>query len=167
MIRPNVVREEWKNTSRNPDPQYMATAAYMLRAAGYYVVSVADLEPGEERLDAPEPASDESYHRGEYGIEQLFELMEHAAVVVGGVGFILPVAIAYGTPLIIIGGGNGGHNAPERLVGHGMDGSKARFIMPDDYCRCLSYDHDCPKHISAFEAKFAVALDEVTGGVTA
>ena len=159
VVRPNVVRKEWENSSRNPNPNYLATAVELLKRT-HYVVSVADLKSGEEWIEGPFPEANVCSHRGELTVELLLALIENADVVTGGVGFILPVAVAYGTPAIIIAGGNGGHNAPERLVGWGMDGSCVRWIMPDNYCRCLSYDHDCPKDISDFEEKFEAALGE-------
>lgn len=160
VVRPVVVRTEWENISRNPDPKYVFDAVELLKAGGYQVVAIADLEEGSEWIEEPSPNAD-SWYMGE-PVETVMSLIELADVVVGGVGFILPVAIAYGTPLITIGGGNGGHNAPERLVGYGMDGSKAGWLLPDDYCRCLSYDHECPKHISDFPARFVQVLEEVT-----
>ena len=158
VVRPNVVRKEWENPARNPDPRYLAKAVELLKRS-HFVISVADVSDGEEWIDGPLSDADHVSHQGELSVERLFALIEHADVVVGGVGFILPVAISYGTPAIIIGGGNGGHNAPERLVGYGMDGSRVRWIMPDDYCRCLAYEHDCAKDISDFEVWFVTALD--------
>lgn len=47
VIRPATVRKEWANPARNPDPKYLADAARELRKH-FYVVSLADLEEGEE-----------------------------------------------------------------------------------------------------------------------
>ena len=169
VVRPNMVRAEWENPSRNPKATYITKAREILQRT-HYVVSVAYVEKGEEWIaqdfeefwaDQQVSEADVLLHHGQLTIERLLALIENADVVVGGVGFILPVAVAYATPVLIIGGGNGGHNAPERLVGYGMDAFRVRWIMPDDYCRCLSYDHKCPKDISDFEGRFTAALAEL------
>lgn len=54
VIRPATVRKEWANPARNPDPKYLAEAARELRKH-FYVVSLADLEKGEEWLVGEPP----------------------------------------------------------------------------------------------------------------
>ena len=161
VIRPVSVRTEWSNPARNPDPAYVAEAARILRAAGFRVVCVADLAPGAETLVGEMPEADVYLTRGELAQPDLFALIRHAAVVVGGVGWIVPVALAYGTPAVIIGGGLGQFNRPDRLVDPRIDGSAMRFILPTPYCMCRIPRHQCPRVIPVFAEKFQAALLEV------
>lgn len=162
VLRPVTFRTEWKNAARSPRPQYIEEAATELRRAGYHVVLVADVAPPAEVLEGNLPEADEVYLRGELAMPQLFALIQHAAVVVGGSGFIIPVSIAFGTPLVVISGGQGGHNAPERVTDPRMDLSRVRFVLPDRFCRCTNPRHDCDKVISGFAERFSSALAEAT-----
>lgn len=156
-IRPATVRKEWANIARNPLPEYISIAAQILKSHGFNVVSVADLQDDAEWADQM-PVCDLAYNHGELPFKRLMGLIQGAAVVVGGVGWIVPAAIAAGVPLITILGGQGGHNAPEKITGPPMDLSKARWIYPDNYCRCSDMLHQCDKEISYFDFKFREAL---------
>lgn len=168
VLRPVTTRAEWSNTARAPLPEYITQAAVVLRAAGFHVVAVADVDPPHEWLEGELPAADEYYLRGELLPRQLLALIQHAAVVVGGSGFIVPVAIAAGTPLVVISGGQGGHNAPERLTDPRMDLSRTRFVMPDRFCMCVKKaGRCCDKRIAAFPQRFRHALMAVTAAARA
>ena len=160
VVRPVTVRSEWTNIARNPYPEYVCEASEILRAKGYRVVSVADLQDGAEWAEQL-PDFDEAYHSGELSFEQLMGLVQGASVVVGGVGWIVPATIAAGVALITILGGHGGHNAPEKITGASMDLSKAHWIYPDNFCRCSNMLHDCDKTITNFRQKFEDALNAV------
>jgi hypothetical protein len=160
VIRPATVRKEWANPARNPDPKYIAAAARKLRK-NFYVVSLADLEAGEEWLVGETPEADLYLHAGELSLTQTLALVEHAAVVVSGVGWALPVAICYQTPVFIIQGGCGAHNAPHIVTDPGMDLSRVGWAQPDEYCMCASMVHDCSKHISGFNKKIKGWLNEI------
>lgn len=162
VVRPVSVRREWENTARNPDPSYVSRAAAMLREAGYRVVCVADLDERQERLVGELPEADRYWIRGELSTRELMALVASASVVVGGVGWIVPTALAYRTPAVIIGGGLGAHNAPHLLVDRRIDGSRMRFLLPEPYCTCRDKAHACPKTIPDFESRFRAALWEVT-----
>lgn len=161
VIRPVTVRQEWRNRARNPDPRYVWLAARILRARGWHTVSVADVEPPAETLLGDPPVCDQVFHRGELTVKPLLSLVQHADLVVGGVGWIVPAAIAAGTPLIAIGGGMGWHNGPEKVTDPRMDLSRTRFILPDPYCRCKNVSHDCNKRIPGFRTRFERALETV------
>lgn len=161
LIRPVSLRVEWLNRARNPRADYVATAADMLREAGYTVVSVADIDGKYEYAIDPLPEADVVWNKGERTVEELMALVENAAVVVGGVGWIVPACMAYGTPAVVIGGGNGAHNAPEVVTDPRVDCSRMRFILPDNYCRCSTPKHGCNKVIRDFDAQFAAALDSL------
>ncbi|WP_447867201.1 hypothetical protein [Rahnella bonaserana] len=160
VIRPATVRSEWRSDSRNPDPDYLLQASQILRK-NFFVVSVADLQDGEEWLVGDEPEADLKLHAGELSIKELMRLVEHAAVVVSPVGWALPAAIAYKTPVYVVAGGRGAHNAPEVVTDPRMDLHRVGWAIPDNYCRCEAWDHHCDKRISNFESKFEAWLNEV------
>lgn len=163
VVRPVTVRSEWVNVSRNPDPVYVERAAQILADAGFHVVSIADIDPDREDLIGNPLFCHERYDHGELALEPLLSLMQSATVVVGAVGFVVPMCLAMGTPLICIQGGNGGHNAPELIVDPRVRSDHIRFLMPDNYCRCAKNNHPCSKSISFFPRKFIQALDAVGG----
>lgn len=165
VVRPVTVRKEWKNPARNPDPRYVAAAAAALRAAGWFVVSVADVDPPAEAYIGDPPVVDARYDRGELEPAELIALVRHADLAVGGIGWIVPMAIATRTPLVAICGGKGAHNAPEKVTdARRMDLSRTRFLLPDPYCRCDRQNHLCNKAIPDFDAKFSTAVARVTSG---
>lgn len=160
VIRPATVRKEWRSDSRNPDPEYLIQATSILRKH-FYLISVADLIPDEEWPVGNLPPADLRLHSGQLDVTGLMRLIEHAAVVVTPVGWALPAAIAYQTPVYVIAGGRGAHNAPEIITDPSMDLSRVGWAIPDNYCRCADWDHQCDKHISNFGTKFEAWLNEV------
>lgn len=161
VVRPSTLRREWLNPARAPASAYLAQAAAVLRDRGYFVVSVADLAPGEEWLEPPEPPADLYLHHGELRVLELLSLVRHAAVVVGGVGWVVPAAIASQTPLYCVLGGQGGHNAPERITDPStMNLSRIGWAIPDQFCRCSLKTHSCSKHITGFEEGFKTWLHQ-------
>ena len=63
-------------------------------------------------------------------------------------------AIALGTPTFVVLGGNGGMNAPDRLIDRRMDASMLGFAMPDRFCRCMDMRHTCDKTNSNLMAQW-------------
>jgi hypothetical protein len=154
VVRPVTHRTEWLAQSRSPDPSYVAQAADILREMGYLVVSVADLEEGKEWAELPLPYADVQYHKGELNVRQLLALIQNASVVVGGVGWIVPAAIAAKVPAWIIHGGQGGFNSKEGITDPCMDLSRIEFVVPDRFCKCYQSNHQCSKTISNHANKF-------------
>lgn len=154
VVRPVTHRKEWLAQSRSPDPKYVAEAADILRDSGYLVVSVADLAEGEEWAESPLPYADVQYHKGELNVRQLLALIQNASAVVGGVGWIVPAAIAAKTPAWIINGGQGGYNSQEKITDPRMDLSRITFARPDNFCHCFQSNHNCRKTISNHADKF-------------
>ena len=147
LVRPATVRREWMAEARNPDPVYLARAAAALR--GHFdVVSVADLQGGAEWLVGTAPAADETYHAGELNLEQLLELVAGAAGVIGGVGWLLPAAIAYRVPMLLLYGGWGHVNGPQHTIDRRMDAGLVEQVFPDRFCPCNDRAHRCDKTIS-------------------
>ena len=160
LIRPVTVRSEWRSDSRNPDPRYVFAASAELMKH-FYVISVADLMPGAEWLVGVPPPAHCRYHHGELSISELLALVRYASVVITPVGWAVPAAIAYHTPLFVIAGGRGGHNAPSVITSAEMDLSRVGWGVPDNYCMCKQWDHDCDKNISYFPRRFKEWLNAV------
>lgn len=162
VVRPVSVRREWINTARNPDPQYIPRSAELLRAAGYKIVVIADLVPGVETVEGEMPVGDIYRTAGELTQPEIFALLKHASVVVGAVGFVVPVCLAYRTPTVIICGGLGAHNAPGIITDPRIDSGAMRFLLPQPYClRCRNPRHACKKAIPNFDARFMTAVAQV------
>lgn len=152
VVRPATVRQEWPAAARNPRPEYLAQAAAAARRRGLRIVSVADLAEGQEWALAPLPDADETYHAGELPLEWLLGLVAGAAGVIGGVGWLLPAALAYRVPMLLIYGGAGGHHGPERILDPRMDTSHIEQALPAAFCRCKDHGHACDKTITDMEA---------------
>ena len=163
LVRPVTVRSEWRADTRNPLPEYVAEAADELRQRGVTVVSVADLEDGAEWAIEPLPPADVQFHRGELPMRQLLALLQGAACVVGGIGWIVPAAIAAHRPAWVVCGGQGGYNSPERITDPSMDLTAMTFAVPDRMCMCMQRSHDCDKRITNHRARFAEWLNGLPG----
>lgn len=160
VVRPVTIRAEWLAASRNPLPEYVSRAAEVMRGKGYKVVSVADLEDGKEWLVRDIPGADICFHHGELGIKQLMSLVQGALAVIGGIGWLVPAAVAYKVPAWVICGGWGKYNSPENLVHSPMDASNLTFAVPDNFCRCAENNHQCDKRISDYDARLASWTNE-------
>ena len=159
LVRPATVRTEWRADTRNPEPRYIAEAAAEMRKRGYQVVSVADLKHGVEWALDPLPAADATYHQGELDTTQLLALLQNAAAVIGGIGWIVPAAIAAKVPAWIICGGQGGFNSPAMITDPCMNLTRLQFAVPDKMCMCTMKQHDCDKRIANHGEKFAAWAD--------
>lgn len=153
VVRPATVRSEWRADTRNPLPEYIAEAIMHASARGYKIISVADLQEGQEWLVGPEPYADVRYHKGELPVEQLLSLVANASAVIGGIGWLVPTALAAKVPAWIICGGQGGYNAPELITPKVQ--SNITFVVPDNFCRCRLKMHNCDKRISDYDSKLA------------
>lgn len=152
VVRPATVRSEWRADTRNPYSEYIWRAAFEAKVRGYWIVSIADLEDGKEWLDGDMPPADERYHKGELPVEQLLALVKGASAVIGGIGWVVPAALAAKVPAWIICGGQGGFNSPKQIC---PDGSTITFAVPDNFCLCRLKQHNCDKRISNYDAKLA------------
>jgi hypothetical protein len=150
LLRPVTVRREWKNTARNPSPSYVYDAVNTLQDQGYSIVSIADIMCNEEWLVGSPRKANVEFHKGELTVKELMTLVKLAHVVIGGVGWLVPAAIAYGTPAWIVLGGNGNNNHPSKIG----EASNITYAMPDNYCMCSNPLHECNKYISDYTTKF-------------
>lgn len=163
VVRPATIRTEWPASSRNPDPHYIAQAAQAAQVAGYAVVCVADIEEGVEDLVGMPPPADIAALHGEFDVDSLMGLVQHAAGVIGGVGWLLPAALAYRTPMLCIWGGWGTMNGPARVLDERIDSSALVQAIPDAFCMCNDRDHHCDKAISNFRRHVDEFLELATG----
>lgn len=171
VVRPVTTRLEWDSRARGCDPEYIQQSIDILKAKGYHVVLLYDVDGDLEQFVGDKPhgmdvdlnsSSEPRFFRAKF----LISLLQEASIVVGPVGWIAPMGYAMKVPTIIIHGGRGGHNHPKVISpGHGYDNVK--HIMPDNYCICdgrKPNGHVCDKHISDFSKKFSERLDAVTVG---
>lgn len=153
VVKPVTARSEWLNTARNPLPEYVCQVSDAL-AATHHVVAIGHLEEGQEWLEGDMPVADDVFMRGELTTMQALSLVASADVVVGGVGWIVPAAIAAQRPAFIILGGQGAHNAPEKITDPRLDLSRIEFAIPDLYCRCSEKTHNCERQITGLMPQF-------------
>jgi hypothetical protein len=150
IYRPLVARPEWRGSMvRNANPDDYAALFAPLREH-FFVVSVADLQPGAEWITGPQLIADVELHHGEAEFETLAALFKRAALVYTSSGFGAILAPAVGTPCVSIVGGYEDGRAHD---------SGARFapllsIEPEKPCRCWTSNCHmrCTKKINIVEA---------------
>ncbi|WP_237929957.1 hypothetical protein [Buttiauxella sp. S19-1] len=162
VIRPTSERVEWHNASRGPLNQYIDDVSRQLAAAGFHVISIADVQEGQEWIPDGEPFAHQKFHHGELSIWEMLALVECADIVLTGACVVMHAALAYGKPMICLQGGNGGNNHHSKVTDpRCMDLSQALFIYPDNYCRCQEMKHQCEKTISNLAEKVQPFIDNV------
>lgn len=159
IVRPVTVRSEWRNESRNCDPAYVREASLQLKERGISVISIADIAEGHEWAVGEMPYADVQFNHGELNVEQMLALVEHAWLVVGPVGWIVPACLAYKTHAMVICGGQGGFNHPEMLTDPDREVPQVRFAVPEPMCKCKEKTHACQKEIPHFGNRFKAYLD--------
>jgi hypothetical protein len=147
FVRPVTVRREWYNAARNPQPQYIAQIVEQLRPT-HHIAIVADLADGAEWLHGPLLTGDSNFIRGELPAVDMLALLAASDIVIGGVGFIVPASIATRRKCFVILGGQGGHNAPDRITDRRLDCSRIGFATPGKFCQCTNMRHNCDKTIA-------------------
>lgn len=161
VVRPVTERREWLNSARNCLPQYIVEAARRARAAGFFLVSIADLSGTDEWAVPPLPEADVLFHRGELMPAELVELVRRSAGVISSSGWPTVMCQATGTPLFNPLGGMGGHNAPEVVTDPRVK-HRIRFVKPRHYCMCNVMQHDCDRAIDddEFDRAWAAFMDD-------
>jgi hypothetical protein len=163
VIRPVTRRAEWDNEARNCLPAYVDEIAGTLKQAGFAVAVIADLKPGAEWLESGNlPPHNAAFTNGEFSVRQLLAIVRDAAVVVGPVGWIVPAAVALGTPAFVILGGQGAHNGPDKITDPRMDLSRLGFAVPQEFCQCSEMRHRCDKRIPDLMTQWARWRSAVT-----
>jgi len=153
IYRPLVERTEWGGcAARNPDHLAYSDLASQ-QADNFFVVSVADLQPGKEWLaDDKGLICDAACHAGELDFETLAALTEMAALVFTSPGFAAVLGQAVGTPTVVVSGGY--EDGTSFAAGAALTPTLA--IAPINACNCFRHDHDCPKEIDMRAATSAM-----------
>ena len=146
FVRPVTLRREWHNAARNPDPKYIADIVETLPS--HCIVTVADLEENVEWLVGPPIRADHAFMCGELKAMDMLALLAASDIVIGGVGWIVPASIALKRHCFVVLGGQGGHNAPDKILDRRLDCSRIGFATPENFCRCTNMRHNCNKIIS-------------------
>lgn len=157
VIRPVTVRSEWPADARNQLPEDLYRVVERLRPH-YRIFSVADLDGQHEWPVGELPYADKRFHKGELEFEPLMELITNAAAVVGGVGWLVPAAVAYQVPMFLMFGGWGLHNGPARIFDPRMETQLIQQVMPQNFCMCASHTHKCDKRIPDLDAQIELFL---------
>lgn len=147
VVRPGTVRTEWIAAARNPDPWLICRVIDELRQ-DFDIISIADLEQGKEYAVEPLPYADQRFHAGELRCEDLMALVQNAAGVVGGVGWLLPAALAYRTPMLLLYGGWGHINGPQHILDDRLPTENLVQVFPDKFCMCNDRLHNCDLKVS-------------------
>lgn len=157
VYRPLVERREWAGAAaRNPNREaYVEVLQAIRHELGAYVVSVADLAPGQEWIVSEDIRADLELHGGELDIRQLCALWRDAGLVYTAPGFGLVLAQAIGTPVVSLFGGY------ERAYSFRDDPLTCK-IEPRDACDCFTHHHRCGQKMDT-RAAIAAALDFVRG----
>lgn len=146
LIRPPTVRRDWRYPARNPKVQYIEWAIDYLKKQGMETFVIASIKNPDEIYDERRPeGADFYFEQGELSVLDMLDLCQVSRVVVGGVGFIVPMCIATGARGVIVHGGCGGLNHPRMIDAPGE--GRCIHVLPKNYCICKKPIHDCDKDI--------------------
>jgi hypothetical protein len=158
FVRPLTVRSEWFNSARNPEPQYILDIVEALRPT-HHIVCVADVAHAAEWFIGVPPNGDSEFIHGELPAMDMLALLAGSDIIIGGMGFIIPAALALKKHCFVVLGGQGGHNAPSRVLDPRLDCSRIGFATPKDFCQCTNMRHNCNKAIPDLMQQFCRFLD--------
>ena len=154
VYRPLNERSEWGGCRvRNPDFAAYASLLSTVRDR-YFVVSVADFEPGKEWMVGIDVKPDVALHHDELDVETLAGLTRLSALVWTSPGFLVILAQAVGTPSVCVFGGyedGRSFSAGARFAPH-------LAIEPINPCPCFRHDCPCDKQIAFAEAAERLAV---------
>lgn len=158
IVRPLVERKEWGGCrNRNPDVRVYRYLFDAIREQ-FFVVSLADLEPGKEWLSGDALPADVSLHAGELDIEVMAGLFAQAAAVYTAPGFAVILSQAVGTPVVSVFGGY----ESSASFSAGAVFSPYLGLDPVTPCQCFSHVHNCDKRmdLEAARERMREFLDE-------
>lgn len=141
FYRPLVNRIEWGGCSaRNPDQWSYGALAYSL-SNRFKITSIADLEEGKEWIEGADIPASRKWHTGAVGFDELCGYIRHAELAFASPGFLVPLAQALGTPVVVCYGGyekSSSFSAGAKYTATlGID-----KIRP---CDCFMHNHDCAR----------------------
>lgn len=137
LYRPLVERTEYRSSAlRNPDPASYTTLFKSIRSK-YFVVSVADLEPGKEWIVGERIEADARFHRGELPFETLAGLASLSDLVFCAPGFATVLAQAVETPCVTVFGGY------ERGDSFSVGARHSPYLAIEPFHPCDCFSGDC------------------------
>ncbi len=143
VMRPLVERKEWGgNAPRNPDP-LAYEALYREIRDRFFVVSLADLEPGAEWTVGGDFDAEIKAHRGQLTFEAMAGLVKMAALTFAAPGFMPILSQAVGTPSVAVFGGY----EDGRSFSAGTRWAPHLALEPINPCCCFSHRHECDKRM--------------------
>lgn len=151
LYRPLCARPEWTGSQRrNADPETYAALLSAIRDK-FFVISVADFEPGQEWLVGPEPDADVKLHAGQLNFEALAALAKQSDMIFTSSGFAAILGPAVETPTVSIIGGY------EDVRCHDSGKKFAPYLSlgPENGCSCWTSAcrKTCDKRIEIETAK--------------
>ncbi len=158
IVRPLVERKEWGGCrNRNPEAGGYRELFEAIRDR-FFVVSLADLEPGKEWLSGEALPADVSLHAGELDVEVMAGLFSLAAAVYTAPGFAVILAQAVGVPVVSVFGGY----ESSASFSAGAAFSPYLGLDPVRPCQCFSHVHNCDKRMdmAAAHERMREFLDE-------
>jgi len=156
FYRPLVARPEWiGSVKRNADPAAYHELFNLIRDR-FFVISVADLGNGVEKIVGPRADVDMEFHEGELVFEALAALAQQCDLVLTSSGFSSILGPAVGTATLSIGGGY----EDSRCHDSGKKFAPYLSIGPERGCSCWTSQcrQTCDK---------ALNMDFARGAVTA
>lgn len=148
LYRPLVDRREWGGgRARNADMRSYHELLMSIRDR-FFVISVADLVPGQEWITSVDVHADLELHHGELSVEALIGLTKLSTMVYSGSGFAAIIGQAVGTPTVTVFGGY------EKSASFSPGAKRSPYlgIDPINPCWCFSHDHNCDKRIDLVAA---------------
>ncbi len=147
MYRLPTVREEYRNTARNPAPGLVPFVMGCIASVfeGMDWMHLNDLWEKEVLAEKDIEKSAKVTH-GELGFDSIFSLMEHATCIVTPVSWMAWAAACIGAPTVCV---SGGYANPRLIFGSlGMRCMNFAVLVPDPFCNCLDPAHECKKQIT-------------------
>lgn len=143
LFRPLHERSEWGGCpARNPEHDAYVQLVEAVRER-FFLVSIADLEPGKEWLVGPRVHGDAECHAGELDFETIAALTHGAGLVFTTPGFMTVLSQAVGARGVTVFGGY--EDATSFAAGAHM--APWLPIEPVHPCTCFSHRHACDKRI--------------------
>lgn len=152
VVRPVTQRVEWDSTARDPYWGYINNCAMWLMNT-HYVVLVGDLADGQEKLVGDMPSHHKRFMHGQLSFVDLIHLIAASDVLVSGVGYMVPLAVALQKKAFIVLGGYGQQNDIDRIVSDTWK-HQITFARPKPFCDCNGKGHVCSKLIPDFVARY-------------
>lgn len=166
VIRPVTVRKEWDTSARNCDPSYIQHAIHELNDRGFCTILLYDVDGDRETFVGEKPTGahvEINSHESGFDTKSLISLCQHADLLVGPVGWLVPFGYASKVPTYVIHGGAGDRNHPTYLAPDFDPAHKVAHALPDYYDMSAGKRGIGSTKISNFERNFAAFVEAIQG----